>query len=105
MNGVNLLRCISDDTRFEILEMLQKNKELCVSDFVDKIKKDQPLISHHLKTLKKCGIVKSRDEGKKSMYSISNQQLSELISNITKTSKKIHVLCNDETFVRQIFLI
>ncbi len=97
MNGVSLLKCICDDTRFEILDMLQKNKELCVNDFVDKIKKDQPLISHHLKILKKCGIVKSRDEGKKSMYRISNQQLSELISDITKTSKKIPVLCNEET--------
>ena len=96
MNGTNLLKCICDDTRFEILEMLQKNKELCVNDFVDTIKKDQPLISHHLKTLKKCGIVKARDEGKKSMYSISNNQLSELIANITMASKKIPVLCNDE---------
>ena len=95
MNGVSLLKCICDDTRFEILEMLQKNKELCVSDFVDIIKKDQPLISHHLKTLKTCGIVKSRNEGKKAMYSISNNQLSELISNITKASKKIPVLCTD----------
>ncbi len=97
MNGVNLLKCICDDTRFEILDMLQKNKELCVKDFVDTIKKDQPLISHHLKTLKNCGIVKSRDEGKKAMYSISNNQLSELISNITKVSKKIPILCNDDT--------
>ena len=97
MNGVNLLKCICDDTRFEILDMLQKNKELCVNDFVDKIKKGQPLISHHLKTLKNCGIVKSRDEGKKAMYSISNNQLSELISNITKASKKIPVLCNDKS--------
>jgi DNA-binding transcriptional ArsR family regulator len=97
MNGVNLLKCICDDTRFEILDMLQKNKELCVNDFVDQIKKDQPLISHHLKTLKNCGIVKSRDEGKKAMYSISNSQLSELISNISKVSKKIPVLCNDDT--------
>ena len=96
MNGVSLLKCICDDTRFEILEMLQKNKELCVNDFVDKIKKDQPLISHHLKTLKKCGIVKSRDQGKKAMYRISNFQLSELISNITKARKKIPILCNDE---------
>ena len=96
MNGVSLLKCICDDTRFEILEMLQKNKELCVNDFVDRIKKDQPLISHHLKTLKKCGIVKSRDQGKKVMYSISNFQLSELISNITKASKKIPILCNDK---------
>ena len=96
MNGVNLLKCICDDTRFEILEMLQNDKELCVNDFVKKMKKDQPLISHHLKTLKKCGIVKSRDEGKKAMYSISNQQLSGLISNITKASQRIPVLCNDK---------
>ena len=97
MNGVSLLKCICDETRFEILEMLQKEKELCVSDFVVHLKKDQPLISHHLKTLKKCGIVKSRDEGKKAMYKISNSQLSELIFNITKASRKIPVLCNDST--------
>ena len=97
MNGVSLLKCICDETRFEILEMLQKNKELCVNDFLDKIQKDPPLISHHLKTLKKCGIVKSREEGKKSMYSISNRQLSVLISNITNASKKIPVLCNEKS--------
>ena len=96
MNGVNLLKCICDDTRFEMLELLQKNKELCVNDFVEKLKKDQPLVSHHLKTLKKCGIVKSREEGKKSMYTISNKQLSELIGNVTKASKKIPVLCSDD---------
>ena len=28
MNGVSLLRCICDETRFEILELLQKNKEI-----------------------------------------------------------------------------
>ena len=27
--------------------------------YVNELKKDQPLVSHHLKTLKKCGIVKS----------------------------------------------
>ena len=97
MKGVNLLKCICDETRFEILEMLQKNKELCVNDFVEKIKKDQPLISHHLKTLKICGIVKSRDQGKKAMYSIANNQLYELISNITNASKKIPNLCSDDS--------
>ena len=96
MSGASLLKCICDDTRFEILELLYKNKELCVNDFVEKLEKDQPLVSHHLKTLKKCGIVKSRDEGKKAMYAISNNQLSELISNIVKTSKKISVLCSDD---------
>ncbi|MDH3794062.1 MAG: metalloregulator ArsR/SmtB family transcription factor [Nitrosopumilus sp.] len=96
MNGVGLLKCICDETRFEILELLQKNKELCVNDFVEKLEKDQPLVSHHLKTLKKCGIVKSRDEGKKAMYAVSNNQLSELIANVVKTSKKISVLCSGD---------
>ncbi len=95
MNGPALLKCICDETRFEILELLQKDNELCVNDFVEKLKKDQPLISHHLKTLKTCGIVKSRDEGKKAMYAISNSQLSSLISTVTKTSKKIPNLCTD----------
>ncbi|MBT5200441.1 MAG: winged helix-turn-helix transcriptional regulator [Thaumarchaeota archaeon] len=96
MNGPSLLKCICDETRFEILELLQKDKELCVNDFVEKLNKDQPLVSHHLKTLKKCGIVKSRNQGKKAMYAISSNQLSELISNVTKTSKKIPILCTED---------
>jgi len=97
MNGINLLKCICDETRFEILELLQKNKELCVNDFVEEMKKDQPLVSHHLKRLKQCGIVNSRDSGKKTFYEISSAQLSELITNITKASKKIPTLCNDKS--------
>ena len=96
MNGISLLKCICDETRFEILELLQKNKELCVNDFVKELKIEQPLVSHHLKTLKNCGIVRSREEGKRSMYAISNSQLSELISNVTKASKKIPELCFDD---------
>ena len=96
MNGVSLLKCICDETRFDILELLQRNDELCVNDFVKRLKKDQPLISHHLRTLKQCGIVKSRGDGKKTMYKISSNQLSELITNITKASKKIPVLCNNK---------
>ena len=52
MNGPALLKCICDETRFEILELLQIDDELCLNDFVEKLEKDQPLVSHHLKTLK-----------------------------------------------------
>ena len=95
MNGVTLLRCICDDTRFEILELLEERHELCVNDFVSIIKKDQPLISHHLKILKQCGIVKSKADGKKMVYTISNRQLQYLITKITQVSKKIPVLCDE----------
>ena len=95
MNGLSLLRCICDETRFEILTLLQKDGELCVGDFVTEMKRDQPLISHHLKILRECGIVKSRYEGKKVIHTISNKQISKLIEDITAASKKIPSLCSE----------
>ena len=95
MNSLVLLRCICDETRFRMLELLQKNKEMCVSDLVSELKKDQPLISHHLKALKQCGIVRSRENGKMTMYSIANKEISRLISDITSASRKIAKMCED----------
>ena len=95
MNGLTLLKCICDETRFSILELLQKNKELCVNDLVSKLKKDQPLISHHLRALKQCNIIHSRGNGKMTMYSISNKETAKLITNITTAGEKIATICND----------
>ena len=97
MNGVTLLRCICDDTRFEILDLLEKRREMCVGDFVSIMKKDQPLVSHHLKTLRRCGVVKSKADGKKMVYSIASRQLSDLIAGITQASREIPSLCDDRS--------
>lgn len=94
MNELTLLKCISDETRLHILELI-KDKELCVSDLVTKLKKEQPLISHHLRALRSCGIIKARENGKKTMYAISNKEISRLISDIELASKKIICICSD----------
>lgn len=94
MNGTTLLKCICEETRFNILELLQKNSEMSVNSLVSKLKKDQPLISHHLKALKDCNIVKARENGKMIMYSISNKDLSKLIDDIIKTSEKMASCCD-----------
>ncbi len=95
MNGMTLLKCICEDTRFNILELLQKNKKMSVNELVAKLKKDQPLISHHLKALKQCKIVNSKESGKSTMYFISNKEISKLINDIVKTGKKILTICED----------
>jgi DNA-binding transcriptional ArsR family regulator len=95
MNGIVFLKCICDETRFKMLGLLQKNKELCVNDLVSVLKKDQPLISHHLKSLKQCGMIRSRENGKMTMYSIANKEISRLIHDITMASEKIAVICKD----------
>ena len=95
MNGLTLLKCICEDTRFNILELLQKNKEMSVNELVLKLKKDQPLVSHHLKSLKQCKIVSSKENGKSTMYFISNKEISNLIREIIKAGDKIAIKCED----------
>ena len=95
MNGLTLLKCICEDTRFNILELLQKNKEMSVNDLVLKLKKDQPLVSHHLKSLKQCKIVSSKENGKSTIYFISNKEISNLIKEIVKAGDKIAIKCED----------
>jgi DNA-binding transcriptional ArsR family regulator len=93
MNGTTLLKCICEETRFGILEILQKNNEMSVNDLVSKLKRDQPLVSHHLRALKECNIVKTRENGKMTMYSIANRDISKLISDIVKTSERMATCC------------
>lgn len=95
MNGLTLLKCICEDTRFNILELLQKNKEMSVNDIVLEIKKDQPLVSHHLRSLKQCKIISSKENGKSTMYFISNREISNLIKEIVKAGNKIAIKCED----------
>ncbi len=97
MNGMTLLKCICEDTRFSILELLQKNKEMSVNELVLKLKKDQPLISHHLKALKQCKIINSKESGKSTLYFIAGKEISVLIKEIVKTGEKIAVKCEDST--------
>lgn len=97
MNGITLLKCICEDTRFNILELLQENKEMSVNELVLKLKKDQPLVSHHLKALKQCKIVNSKENGKSTLYFISGKEISVLIKEIVKTGEKIAIKCKDST--------
>lgn len=97
MNGLSFLRCICEDTRFSILELLQKNKVMSVNDLVAKLKKDQPLISHHLRALKQCNIINFKENGKSTMYFISNKEISSLIADIIKTGNKMASICDSLT--------
>ena len=60
---VEFCKTLADDTRQQILEMLQGG-EKCVSDIVAAFDMSQPTISHHLNILKRFGLVTSRKEGK-----------------------------------------
>jgi len=65
-------KAIADDTRQKIMS------ECCccwlsVSEIVEKVGFTQPTISHHLAILRDAGLVRIREEGKQTFYSLNQE--------------------------------
>jgi ArsR family transcriptional regulator len=73
---VEFCKALSDDTRQQILVMLQSG-EKCVSEIVDAFDMSQPTISHHLSILKRFNLVTSRKEGKLVFYALNQDNMVE----------------------------
>lgn len=73
---LELLKALSDATRQEILELLQREHECHVNAICDEFENlSQPTISHHLQILKRCRLVVSRRDGKMIYYSIDTVEM------------------------------
>jgi DNA-binding transcriptional ArsR family regulator len=72
------LRCIGEPTRLQILKLLAEG-ERCVGELASVLSKEQSLVSHHLKALKECNIVKERQEAQKVYYKLMDARLARLI--------------------------
>ncbi len=81
--GIKVLKCLSDETRYKILLLLDEG-EKCVCELVKELGKKQPLVSHHLKLMKKCGLVSSRKEGRKTYYRVAKPKLSKALEVLSK---------------------
>ena len=74
-----VLKALSHETRLCVLIHLAENKEKSVSDLMKEVGCEQSLLSHHLTDLRAKGILKSRREGQRNLYSINNEQVIPLI--------------------------
>jgi len=72
LEAVNFLKAISEENRLKILCILQKSN-LCVCDIWQHLDLPQNLVSHHLKVLKDFGLVESKKEGTKVIYSLNSE--------------------------------
>ena len=72
VDGVHsLFRALGDETRLKIVYALSKG-ELCVCDVATIIESSTATASHHLRTLRSHGLLKSRKEGKMVYYAIDD---------------------------------
>ena len=76
----NVLKAIANARRLQILSVIMKNGEASVGDIDDAIKDlNQSPISQHLSRLREQGVVQSRKEQQKRIYSISSPEMRDFL--------------------------
>ena len=91
----DMFKQISDSTRLRIFWLLCHCEE-CVSNIAAAMEMTDPAVSHHLKLLKKGGLIVSRREGKEVYYHVADNEKSELLHHACEAMFKIACPCEHE---------
>jgi DNA-binding transcriptional ArsR family regulator len=72
-----ILKVVSHPVRLEILEILEAEEPLTVSEIKDRVSTDieQSMLSHHLIKMKDNNILRSYKQGKNSYYSLMDRTM------------------------------
>lgn len=76
-----IFQTLSDTSRLKILKYIN-DKECSVSQIVEGTKLSQPLVSHHLRTLRERQILETNREGPFIYYRIKDRRLLEIFDMI-----------------------
>ena len=79
-----LLKVCGHPLRLKILCAIEKNQEPCVSELWTCLEQSQPVISQHLSVLKKAGVVSSRVQGNRRIYTVDNPFIRSLLRSILR---------------------
>lgn len=83
-----LLKALCEETRYKIIHLLMHG-ELCACKIPSRIKRTQSNTSMHLAMLSKAGILKSRRDGKKILYSIKDFRVCGVFKALGKSKETI----------------
>lgn len=76
---LKVLKVLSNPIRLKIAFLLLDG-ELCICELERILKKEQTLISHHMKAFKELNLVKERRNGKWRYYSLRDEKLREILT-------------------------
>jgi len=83
-----LAKCLSDENRLKILFCISRGKK-AVGSIVEELGLSQPLVSHHLKELKRSLLVKIQRSGPFIYYELSNPAILDAIKNLDSVAKDL----------------
>ena len=66
-------KALSDPTRLTLAVALRDGEELCVCDLSWVVGRSENLVSHHVRSLRTAGLVRSRRDGKMVMYALTDR--------------------------------
>ena len=76
-----LAKSLSDENRLRILLCI-RNRKKSVSAIVEELQLSQPLISHHLKELKRSLLVKVERDGPFICYELADNRIIDILMNL-----------------------
>jgi len=97
LKHTKVFKALGDAKRAMIVDMLSCG-ELCACMILEKFEMSQSTLSHHMKLLCECGLVKGREQGKWTYYSLDADTVSrtkQFLGDIT--SDKENCICKDDT--------
>jgi DNA-binding transcriptional ArsR family regulator len=78
-----LAKSLSDENRLRILLCI-RNRKKSVSAIVEELQLSQPLISHHLKELKRSLLVKVERDGPFIYYELADKRIIDILMNLDR---------------------
>ena len=82
-----ILKAIAHPTRIEILEILRRGEE-CVCRICPALAGSQPNTSKHLATMKKAGLLDSRQEGTMTFYWVVDTRVYEVLELVDQMMRR-----------------
>ena len=76
--AVLVLRAINHDLRQKIINLLEKNTRMTVTDIYIQLRLEQSVTSQHLAILRRAGIVTTERQGKFIYYSLNKERLNQI---------------------------
>lgn len=84
-----IMKALGHPARIAIIDYLAKNKHGTSDDFVNALPLSQPTISHHLKELRKAGLINGVFKGARVYYHIDKNVFSKIEKYQNEMIKKI----------------
>ena len=76
--AVLVLRAVNHKLRQRIIDLLEENESMTVTDIYIKLRLEQSVASQHLAILRRAGVVNTERQGKFINYSLNRERLAQI---------------------------